>query len=93
MIAPNARYDNLTGYLPGEACAKRDLVLDLSAALTKRGLKLGLYWTGDGPRVDPKAAAGMGTSSTPPGKNLLFVSRWTSVLQEYAERYGDISGQ
>ena len=89
MIAPNARFDALTGYKPGEACATRDLVLDLWAALDKRGLKLGLYWTGDGPRGDPKGAAGMGTNSTPPGKNLEFVQRWSSVLQEYAVRYGD----
>ena len=54
MIAPNARFDSLTGYKPGEACATRDLVLDLWAALDKRGLKLGLYWTGDGPGRDPK---------------------------------------
>lgn len=89
MIAPNARFDALTGYKPGEACATRDLVLDLHAALDKRGLKLGLYWTGDGPRGDPKAAAGMGTDNTPPGRNIEFVKRWSSVLQEYSERYGN----
>jgi hypothetical protein len=42
MIAPNARFDALTGYNPGEACATRDLILDLWTALNKRGLKLGL---------------------------------------------------
>ena len=88
MIAPNARFDNLTGYRPGEACATRDLVLDLSAALDKYGLKLGLYWTGDGPRADPQAKKGMGDDGSPPGSNVEFVKRWTSVLQEYAERYG-----
>ena len=89
MIAPNARFDALTGYEPGEACATRDLVLDLWAALDKRGLKLGLYWTGDGPARDPKGAAGMGTDGSPPGRNIEFVKRWSSVLQEYSERYGD----
>jgi hypothetical protein len=34
----------------------------------------------------------MGTNGTPPGKNLEFVKRWTSVLQEYAVRYGDKQG-
>ena len=89
MIAPNARFDNLTGYRPGEACSTRDLVLDLSAALNKRGLKLLLYWTGDGPANDPKGAAGMKIDGTPPGTNVEFVRRWTSVLREYAVRYGD----
>jgi hypothetical protein len=89
MIAPNAQFDNLTGYRPGEACATRDLVLDLWAALDRRGLKLGLYWTGDGPRGDPQAARGMGVDGTPPGRNVEFVKRWSSVLQEYAVRYGD----
>lgn len=32
-----------TGFAPGEACASRDLVLDLWTALDKRGLKL-LLW-------------------------------------------------
>ena len=89
MIAPNAVFDTLTGYLPGEACAKRDLVLDLSAALEKRALKLGLYWTGNGPCGDPQGTKGMGDDGTPFGSNVEFVKRWTSVLQEYAERYGD----
>jgi alpha-L-fucosidase len=89
LIAPNSIFDQLTGYKPGEACASRDLVLDLWAALDKRGLRLGLYWTGDGPARDPKGAAGMGTNGQPPGKNLEFVKRWSSVLQEYSVRYGD----
>jgi hypothetical protein len=43
MIAPNAEFDKVTGYAPGEACATRDLVLDLWEALNERGLKLLLY--------------------------------------------------
>ncbi len=33
MLAPNDTYNKITGYLPGEACAERDFVLDLSDAL------------------------------------------------------------
>lgn len=40
LIAPNATFDRLTGYRPGEACATRDLVEDLYQALNKRGLAL-----------------------------------------------------
>ena len=56
MIAPNAVYNSFTGYLPGEACAQRDLILDLSGALTARGIKLMLYYTGDGPHMDQQAS-------------------------------------
>eukprot|EP00040_Diaphanoeca_grandis_P027230 m.154521 g.154521 ORF g.154521 m.154521 type:complete len:434 (+) comp30893_c0_seq2:45-1346(+) len=91
MIAPNSVYDNLTGYAPGAACSTRDLVLDLWEALDKRGMKLNLYWTGDGPHLDPQGAKGMGWVTPPPGGQvtLEFVQRWTSVLKEYAVRYGD----
>ena len=43
MIAPNAKFNELTGYAPGEACSTRDLVLDLWKALDAHGLKLMLY--------------------------------------------------
>ncbi len=33
LIAPNATFDRLTGYRPGEACSTRDLVEDLYQAL------------------------------------------------------------
>ena len=71
MIAPNAVFDTLTGYKPAEACATRDLVLDLWAALNKRGLKLGLYFTGDGAcsgrlNATPFSAARTTTASVPP---------------------------
>jgi hypothetical protein len=99
LLGPNARYNELTGYKPGRACSKRDLVLDIHAALAKRGLHMLLYWTGDGPHADAQASAGMGLPGCPgtdPGgmecrKNIpeLFVQRWGSVLQEYAVRYGE----
>ena len=95
MIAPNEAYDNYTGYKPGEACAKRDLVLDLSASLSKRGLRLLLYWTGDGPRADPKAADGIGWAWPTPDKKPApeFLQKWATVLREYAVRYGEkVSG-
>ena len=95
LLAPNAAYDNFTGYKPGEACAKRDLVLDLSASLSKQGLKLLLYWTGDGPRADPQAANGTGWAWPMPDMKPApeFLRRWAAVLREYAVRYGErVSG-
>jgi len=86
LIAPNATFDRISGYAPGEACATRDLVLDLHAALSRRHIPLMLYTTGDGPCQDAKAAAAFQWSA-PVTTN--FVSRWAEVIREYAERYGD----
>jgi hypothetical protein len=95
MLAPNAAYDRYTGYRPGEACSKRDLVLDLLASFRKRGLRLLLYWTGDGPRADPQAANGIGWRWPTPDKKPApeFLQKWPEVLREYAVRYGEkVSG-
>ncbi len=86
MIAPNATFDRMTGYAPGQACATRDLVEDLHRALNRHRIPLLLYWTGDGPVDDPKAAAAFG-AKTPVTTD--FVRKWASVAQEYAERYQD----
>jgi len=86
MIAPNATYDRITGYAPGEACATRDLVEDLYASLSRRHIPLLLYYTGDGPRADPQAATAFGWQ-TPVTTE--FVQKWASVVQEYGERYGE----
>lgn len=86
MIAPNATYDRITGYRPGEACATRDLIEDLYRSLSRRGIPLMLYYTGDGPRADEKAgpAFGCGTPVTTE-----FVTKWASVAEEYSRRYGE----
>ena len=85
MIAPNAVYDRITGYKPGEACAQRDLVEDLYTSLNRRGIPLMLYFTGDGPRADPKAGPAFGCSSP---VTIEFVRKWASVAEEYGIRYG-----
>lgn len=86
LIAPNATFDRITGYKPGEACATRDLVADLYQALHARGIPLMLYFTGDGPCDDPKAAAAFGCTYP---TNTGCVRKWASVAREYGERYGD----
>jgi hypothetical protein len=87
VIAPNASYDRLTGYAPGEACSTRDLVADLCRSLERRGIKLMLYWTGDGPRQDAQAAKGLGGWE---GKvSDAYVRNWASVAAEYSRRYGE----
>ncbi len=87
LVAPNETYEKLTGYKRGEATAHRDLVEDLYAALHKRGIPLLLYWTGDGPRQDPQAAAGMGGWSGQVTD--AYVENWARVAAEYSRRYGE----
>jgi hypothetical protein len=86
LIAPNATFDRLTGYKPGEACATRDLIEDLYPALHRRNIPLMLYWTGNGPSSDPKASAALGWR-TPVADD--YVANWSSVAEEYALRYGE----
>jgi hypothetical protein len=87
LIAPNAAYDKLTGYKPGEACSTRDLVADLHRSLDRRGIKLMLYWTGDGPREDAQAASGMGGWNGQVSEQ--YAQNWADVAAEYSRRYGD----
>ncbi len=88
LIAPNATFDRKTGYKPGEACATRDLVEDLYRSLDKRGIALMLYWTGDGPRDDAKAAQAL---RWPANGQVTeeFVRNWAEVVREYGLRYKD----
>lgn len=86
LIAPNATFDRISGYAPGEACATRDLIEDLYQSLSKRNIRLMLYYTGDGPRGDEKAGPAF-ECSIPVSR--AFVEKWASVAQEYSERYGE----
>lgn len=86
LIAPNATFDRLTGYKPGEACATRDLIEDLHRSLSKRGIPLMLYWTGNGPSSDAKANAAMGWQTPIPET---WLAKWAAITEEYALRYGD----
>lgn len=90
MIAPNRTFDEIAGTRPGEACAERDLVLDLYDALNPLGIDLCLYYTGDGPYRNPSVGRRFGfTEPRDRGVTRDFVLKWASVLEEYAKRYGD----
>ncbi len=90
IIAPNETFDRIGGLRTGEGPSRRDLVLDLHAALSKRGVDLYLYFTGSGPADDPELgprfgfSCGEGEVVTRP-----FVEKWAAVLEEYSRRYGD----
>jgi len=86
LIAPNATFDRITGYKPGEACSTRDLVEDLYQDLSRKKIPLMLYWTGNGPSSDAKANAAMGWR-TPIAKDWLL--KWAAITEEYGLRYGE----
>lgn len=95
MIAPNAAFSRITGIAPGEACSKRDLIMDLALSLQKYDIDLFLYFTGDGPHFDKVAGPAMGLyedyQAGLHGKvDAHFVRNWAAVLEEYAVRYGSL---
>ena len=89
MIAPNATYDAIADTKPGEACSERDLILDLYEALKKYDIDLCLYYTGDGPYKDVEIGRKFGFAEPRGTVTMDFVQKWSSVLEEYAVRYGD----
>lgn len=89
MIAPNKTFDDIAGTKPGEACADRDLVLDLYDALSKYGIDLYLYFTGDGPYLNEPEGRRFGFVEPRENVTREFTEKWASVLEEYAVRYGE----
>ena len=85
VVAPNAVYDEWFGFRPGEACARRDLPMELADALARRGIGLMLYFTGDGPCRDPGCVARGGFKTPIPAE---WVEKWAKVLECFAVRYG-----
>ena len=88
MLAPNAAYDRIAGTKPGEACPRRDLIADLADALAPYDIDLFLYFTGDGPYLDPDIGPRFGLGNPRGHVTETFVENWASVLREYAVRYG-----
>lgn len=89
LCAPNETFDRITGSAPGEACARRDLIEDLYGSLSKRGVALFLYYTGDGPHIDPVCGPKMGYSDQKTHVKEPFVRNWAAVAREYSLRYGN----
>ncbi len=88
LCAPNDAFNSITGYKPGEACSKRDLLADLITSLDKYDIPLMLYFTGDGPHLDDVAGKAFGFFDREK-QNVTdeFVGKWASVAREYSMRY------
>jgi len=95
--APNATYDRITGYAPGERCATRDLPKELARALKPHGIRLVLYLPCQTPTGDLRAIQAFGLPAKPANEGCkvdqAFAEKWATVIQEWADRYGDsVSG-
>ncbi len=91
LNSPNAAYDRITGYQPGERCARRDLPLDLYGALHRRGLRLMLYLPCQVPNQDARAqkAFGLAQGARDQPIDTPFARQWAEVIHEWSARYGD----
>jgi hypothetical protein len=93
--SPNATYNRLTGYTPGERCSTRDLPLDLYRVLKPRGIRLMLYLPCQVPNQDAQAQKAFGLREGPQDQpiDLAFAHQWAAVIQEWSDRYGQkVSG-
>lgn len=97
MNAPNAAYDAIAGYAPGERCSKRDLPMELAPVLKAKGIRLMLYLPCQTPNGDLKAVRAFGLPEEPVNGdrkiNPEFAQKWAKVIQEWSDRYGEaVSG-
>jgi hypothetical protein len=85
-LSPNATYDRLTGISPSK-CSRRDLVADLAAALSKRGIRLMVYLPAGAPNGDAAAKAALQWQNGA-FRNREFQEKWQQVIREWSERWG-----
>ncbi|MCE5185935.1 MAG: alpha-L-fucosidase [Planctomycetaceae bacterium] len=91
-LAPNPTYDRLTGILPSK-CSRRDLVLDLCAAMSKRGIKMIVYLPAGAPSGDRPAREALQWQDGGSGRNREFQLKWEQVIADWSKRWGDkVSG-
>lgn len=93
MCLPNNTYESLTGYRRGEATSHRDVISELYYALHKKGIKLFLYVTGDGPRSDNKASLALNNPTSRATGNgsfkadKIWVDSWSRVIRSISLQY------
>ena len=97
MNAPNATYERIAGVTPHSRCARRDLPLELAAALKPHGIRLMLYLPCQTPNRDVEAIRAFGVPVEPLNKDrkidLAFAQKWAQVIGEWSDRYGEsVSG-
>jgi Thymidine phosphorylase len=92
--SPNATYEKYAGYKRNQRCSKRDLPMEISDALAKRGIRLMLYLPSRSPQRDKQAMAGLGDVHERQPAPQEFTSKWSEVIREWSLRYGrKVSGR
>lgn len=86
FASPNATYDRLTGIEPGR-CSQRDLVLDLTKALQRRGIRLIAYLPSGAPAQDQAAVSAL-EYHRGAHRNREFQLKWEQVIREWSLRWG-----
>jgi hypothetical protein len=88
--SPNSKFNEYTGYAPGQKCSNRDLIMDLADELNARGVKLILYYAGLNADIyDQKTYLGLdddGNVKTAPSASCR--RKRIAILREYANRFG-----
>lgn len=96
LAVPSERHEAIMGMPRGVVTPHRDIVPELFRELSKYGIDLMLYFTGDGPFNDGDLSeadhAGVKYGYTTHAKPVTvdFVRKWASVLEELSVRYGDM---
>lgn len=85
-LSPNATYDRYVGVKPSR-CSRRDLVSDLSDALSKRGIKLIVYLPSGAPAGDSIARRKLEWQNGP-FPNREFQLKWEQIIAEWSTRWG-----
>ena len=86
-ISPNATYDRIVGISPSKL-SRRDLVADLAAALSKRGIRLLVYLPSGAPAGDRVAREALQWQNGP-FRNAEFQRHWEAIIMEWSKRWGD----
>ncbi len=91
MNSPNAEYERVTGYAPGQRCSMRDLPLAIHRVLEPKGIRLMLYLPCQAPNRDERAQEAFGLPQGPKDQPITveFAKRWARVIQEWSDRYGE----
>lgn len=85
-LSPNRAYDEIVGIKPSK-CSRRDLVADLAAALSKRGIRLMVYLPAGAPDRDEAAMRKLEWTKGP-HRNAEFQKKWERVIAEWSSRWG-----
>ncbi len=85
-LSPNSEYDRRVGIQPSKL-SRRDLVADLSAALSKRGIRLLVYLPSGAPAGDAAARQALSWQNGP-HRNREFQEHWEAVIREWSSRWG-----